>query len=532
MYISDISGEENKAKAICEKMGKLKSMRSNWDNYWEQLAQYGLPRKDNVYGHPTVGEDKHNRLYDSTSVHSNELLASALHGMLTNPSSVWFGMATGEKEVDGVKEVRQWLQDATGKMIRVLNNSNFQEEIHETYLDLGSIGTNTLRIDEDEETVVRFQSKPIYESYIQENSKGEIDTIYRIYKYDLRQIVQEWGEEILDFEMKRMYEKDDTTKFDIIHAIEPVNNDKNFKYASFHVLAEKSLLLEEGTFNEKPYAIPRWTKISGEIYGRSPMMKALPDVKMLNQMMRTAIRAAQKAADPPLMVPDNGFLLPVRTTPGGTNIYRAGTKDRIEPLIHNARVDVAADVIEQIRMRVRQSFFIDQLQLQDGPQMTATEVNQRTEEKLRMMGPILGRLNNELLKPIIDRVFGIMLRKQHFGEMPKELKGKNLEIQYVSQISKAQRSSEADTFTRVIQSIAPIIEASPQVFDNLNADAVLRHHAQIFGLPEEMLRDPKEVEQGRKAQAEAQAAQMQAEQENVQADSAQKMASAEAQVQQ
>ena len=227
------------------------------------------------------------------------------------------------------------------------------------------------------------------------------------------------------------------------------------------------------------------------------------------------------------MIPDNGFLLPVRTQPGGSNIYRAGSKDRIEPLITGGNVNISDTMTEQARQRIKSAFFIDQLQLQQGPQMTATEVMQRTEENLRMMGPILGRLNDELLKPIIDRVFGIMFRKGLFGEIPQALKGKDLEIRYVSQISKAQRSGEADTFTRVIQSVAPILEMQPQMLENINGDAVLRYHADVFGLPEEMLRSKKEVEQSRQKAAQAQTAQMQNEQDNVQADTMQKVSSAE-----
>jgi hypothetical protein len=253
-------------------------------------------------------------------------------------------------------------------------------------------------------------------------------------------------------------------------------------------------------------------------------MKALPDIKMLNKMMQTLIRAAQKIADPPMMVPDNGFLLPLRTVPGGTNIYRAGSKDKIEYLQSAGRIDINNEMVEQARDRIRQAFFIDQLQLQDGPQMTATEVMQRTEEKLRTMGPILGRLNNELLKPIIDRTFDIMLRRGLFAPMPEILRGKQLDTIYVSQISKAQRASEADTLTRVIQSIAPMIEMNPQMMDNINADSVLRYHAHIFGLAEEMLNDPEEVSKVRQARAEQQQAAIQAEQENINADTQQKMA--------
>jgi len=525
MLIADIKGDAAKAKAIVKKFDKLKSMRVNWDSYWEQLAQYVIPRKDDVYGHSIVGEDKHNKLYDGTSIHSNELLASALHSMMTNPSSVWFGLMTGIKELDSNKEVREWLQDSVNKMIQVLNRSNFQEQIHETYLDLGGIGTTVLRIEEDDEDTVRFHSTPIYESYLQENNRGDIDTIYRTYNWSLRQIAQEFGDDFLnkDEELKKMSMEGEERKFEIIQAMEPQTLLKHARFGSYHVIKEKAILLGEATFNEKPYAVPRWTKIAGEMYGRAPAMKALPDIKMLNSLMKVLIRANQKAADPPVMVPDNGFLFPLNNIPGGTMVYRAGTKDRIEPLVHNARLDISKDLLEETRQRVREAFFIDQLQLEQGPQMTATEVLQRTEEKLRTMSPMLGRLNNELLKPIIDRLFAIMLRKEKFSPMPASLKGLDLDIQYVSAISKAQRASEADTFTRVIQSIAPILEINPEAMQNFNGDQIVRKHAQIFGLDEDMLISQEELDNARKQQAEQVLDAQQSEVDNTKADTAAKL---------
>lgn len=530
MYISQLP-DSDKPKEVVKKFARLKGERNNWDSYWEALAQYIIPQKDNVYGSATVGEDKHNRLYDATSIHANELLASALHSMLTNPSSIWFDFQTGDKEIDGDKEARGWMQDAVKKMIRVMNNSNFQTEIHECYLDLGGIGTTPMRIEEDDDTVVRFFARPIYEHYIEENNKGIVDTVYREYDFTLRQIVQEFGEDVVmsNPELSQAYMKDDSKKMCIIHAVEPFYNDKKGRFASYHVLKDKGIMLREGKFNTNPYAVARWSKISGEKYGRCPGMKALPDIKMLNKMMQTMIRAAQKTADPPMMVPDNGFLLPLKMTPGGTNIYRAGSKDKIEFLQSNSRIDINNEMIEQTRLRIRQAFFIDQLQLQDGPQMTATEVMQRTEEKLRTMGPILGRLNTELLRPIIDRVFDVMLRKGLFAPMPEILKGRDLDIVYVSQISKAQRASEADTLMRVIQSVAPVMQAAPQMLDNLNGDMILRYHAHIFGLAEEMLNDPEEVSKVREARAQQEQAALQAQQENVQADTEQKLANSQRQ---
>jgi hypothetical protein len=521
MKLDDIKNKQTLAEHIVKKFAKLKADRTNWDSYWEEIAEYILPRKDNVYGNVVAGEKKHNRLYDSTSIHSNELLASALHSMLTNPTDVWFALSTGEKDLDKNTEVRQYLQDCVKIITQTLNTSNFQTQIHETYLDLGSIGTSVLRMEEDDDMLIRFFSNPIYGSYVEENSRGDIDTVYRCYDYTLRQIEQEFGDEVFDAfpDLKRTYEKEPLYKCEIVHAVEP----RNGKWASIHVLKKQEYVLRDADFNENPHAVPRWSKISGEKYGRSPGMKALSDIKMLNQMMKTLIRVAQKVADPPLMVPDNGFLMPLKTVPGGTNIYRAGTKDRIEPLQTNARLDIGAELLEQTRVRVRQAFFIDQLQLQDGPQMTATEVNQRIEEQLRIMGPILGRLNNELLKPIIDRTYAILFRKNKLPDAPDLLKGKELEIQYTSQIAKAQKAAGANTLNRVIQSVGPLIEMNPTVMDVFNSDEAVRIHADIFGLPEEMLNNQDDVKAVRQARAEQQQAQIDAERENVEADTAQKV---------
>jgi hypothetical protein len=260
-------------------------------------------------------------------------------------------------------------------------------------------------------------------------------------------------------------------------------------------------MLKESGFNEFPYVIPRWTKISGEVYGRSPAMKALPDIKMVNEMMKATIRAAQKVVDPPLMAPDDGVVMPLRTTPGGINYYRAGTSDRIEPLETRGRIDLGMQLIDTVKIQIRQAFFIDQLQLNEGPQMTATEVMQRTEEKLRLLGPILGRQHFELLKPMVDRIFGIMLRKK-------------LLLNYSSMIARAQRSSEAENFNRVLGVVAPLAEIQPQVMDIINFDGAVRKIADIFNLPHEMMNRDEDV-QAKRQQDQEQMAQQQAQEQQL-----------------
>lgn len=517
---------------VVKKYDRMKGERVNWDEYWEDLAEYFIPRKDNVYGYKLSGERKQFRLYDSTSLVTLELLSSSLHGMLTNPSSVWFGMETGVKELDSRKDVRDYLQTCVQIMIDTLNQSNFQEEIHETYLDLGGIGTTILSIEEDDIFDVRFRSSPIYSSYIDENERGIVDRVARCIEMSWRQIKRKFGEKVFKDhpDCLDLCNHRPDLKEEVIFLIEPEDDSKpnKQKYKAYYVLRKKRILLKETNYQSWPFAVPRWTKLNEEKYGRCPAMKALPDVKMLNAVMKTTIRGMQKIVDPPLMVPDNGFLLPINTTPGGTNFYRTGMKDRIEPFPVPSRPDVGLDFIENIRQRVREHFFVDQLQLINQRDMTATEVMQRTDERLRFLGPILGRLNNELLRPIVDRVFDILNRRGKLPEPPPILAEQpDLKIIYTSQIAKAQRTGEANTLNKVIQASLPIIESQPDVMDNFNGDGVLKYNARIFGLPEEMLKSDEEVGEQRQARAEQQQQMMQAQKQNIQADTAQKQAKAQ-----
>lgn len=491
---------------------RLKNERVNWDSHWDDVARYVQPRKDDIYNGKIAGERKVTRLYDSTSLQANQLLASALHGMMTSPTSVWFALSSGDRELDKRENVRLWLQDSTLRMTQAMNNSNFQTQIHETYMNLGGIGTSVLFMGESKEAGgadFYFRADSIYQYAIEEDIEGRATEVYGMYKRTYKQLVDEFGEDSLDDDFRFSGQSQPNRMFEVIHIVR-----KNKKYdekqpdvetnkpiVSIHVLRQTKNVLKESGFNEHPFAVPRWVKVPNEKYGRSPGMLSLPDIKMLNSMNKVIIRGAQKVVDPPLIVPDNGFALPLDTRPGGSIYKRAGVQDEITPLITNARPDIGLDLLDSYRQRINAAFFIDQLQLIQQNNMTATEVMQRTEENLRMMGPIVSRLDSELLRPIVDRVFGIMLRKNRFAPIPEELKGRDLDVRYVSQIAKAQRASEAETLNRVIGSMLPIIESDPSVMQNFDSSKVLKHQAQVFGLPQEMFKSDEEVEAIKKEEA-------------------------------
>lgn len=518
-----------KPKQIVDRWHRMKSSRSLWESHWQQCADYVIPRKADITVKRTQGDKRNVDLYDSTASQSAELLAGALHGMLTNPASYWFELTTGDDVIDAKDDVRLFLQDVQIKMHSVLNNSNFQTEVHELYLDQIWAGTGCFAIEEDPQTVVRFAERHIAEICIEENNRGLIDTVYRLFEWSAKQIVQEFGFEACSKKVQEAFEKDPQLKFKVIHAVQPrelKEEDKEkfgpkfYPYESYYVLVDELHELSEGGFREFPYAVPRWTKSSGEFYGRSPTMKALPDIKMINEMMKTTLKAAQKMVDPPLMVPDDGFVLPLKTTPGGLNYYRSGSTDRIETFGDNARVDFGYQVMEDVRKRIREAFYVDQLQLAQGPQMTATEVLQRTEEKLKLMGPMLGRQQSEFLRPMIDRVFNIMLRRKMLPPPPEALREVNgkIEVKYSSLVAKAQRVAEGNNIVRAIQTIAPFVQMDPMVTDNFNGDEAVRIIASVYGIPQKMIRDQRSIKQMREGRAQAQQEAMQMEKESRAAD--------------
>jgi len=471
-----------------------------------------MPRKADVTKTRSRGDKRTELIFDSSPLQAVELLAASLHGMLTNPSTPWFSLRFKD-DMENEDEAKEWLESATETMYAAFNRSNFQQEIFELYHDLITFGTAAMYIEEDPDDILKFSTRHINEIYVAENDKGRIDTVYRKFKISARAAIQQFGSAV-SMKVDTINAKDPYEEIEIVHAVyprsdfDPKKQDKsNMPFESIYIEYSSGDELSVSGFREFPFVVPRYLKASHEIYGRSPAMTALPDVKMLNEMSKTTIKSAQKQVDPPLLVPDDGFILPVRTVPGGLNFYRSGTRDRIEPLNIGANTPLGLNMEEQRRNSIRNAFYVNQLMMQQGPQMTATEVIQRNEEKMRLLGPVLGRLQSELLKPLIDRTFNIILRNNLFPPAPEFLAGKDIEIEYVSPLAKAQKSTELSSIMRAIEILGSLSNVAP-VFDHINMDKLVRHLADIVGVPQKILKPQNQLNAERQ-QAEAQQEQMQ-----------------------
>lgn len=530
---------KKKAQGYVDKLAAMQKDRSTWETHWQECFDYIVPRKGEVVSEGTQGEKRGAELFDTTAVMSNQLLSGALHGMLTNPATRFFELIMGDPALDKDEDVKQWLQEVGQRMFVVLNNSNFQTEIHEIYIDEGAIGTACLYMGEHPEKIVHFSARPIKEIFIEENNLGLIDTVYRLFKWKPRQVVQEFGLEKLPQYVKEQYSKGCDEDWEIVHAVQPSNDEnadkrKAFPFTSCYLLKDKPLIIAEGGFKEFPFAVPRWTKTSGEKYGRGPGMDMLPDIKMVNKMMETTLQGAQKTVNPPLTVADDGVIGRVRLTPGGLTVVRPG-EPPIKPIIMDARVDFGYQAVEDVRKRIRSGFYGDLFSLNSSSGMTpktATEINMFSEQQMKLMGPVMGRQHFELLRPVIARLFGIMSRRNLIPPAPRAVQGRAFDVRYSSLIARAQRMSEGQNLARALTVAAPIIQLDPNAADIINTDDSVKHIMEVYGVPQSLIRKNKEVTDRRKARADAQAKAAQQAQEAHDAEVAGKVLPAAAQMHQ
>ncbi|MGE4551765.1 MAG: portal protein [Desulfovibrionaceae bacterium] len=505
--------EEELSRWVLARLRAMESARRPWIDLWQELCDFMLPRKNSFTGSGVRrGRSGDERIFDATAPHALEVLASSLGGLLTNPALPWFDIRVRRPEAAESGPVREFLRQARERMVRLFNTeaTGFQTHVHELYLDVALLGAGVMYVEADPECVVRFCARPLGEVFLAENARGVVDTVFRRYELTARQAWQEWGEACSDAVRAKLADRPEDAVA-IVHAVFP-REDRDpaglgvghFPFASVYLEAESGRVLEESGYLEMPYMAPRWAKAAGEIYGRGPGLTALSDVRVLNAMARTALMAAEKMSDPPLMVPDDGFLGPVRTGPGGLSYYRAGSSDRIEPLPVAVDLRAAEEMMTQRRDSVRRIFLNDQLAPADSPALTATEALIRQSEKMRVLGPVLGRMQTEFLGPVIGRVFRILLRAGELPALPDELDPGEIEVRYVSPIALAQRQYEAQGLVQAMEYLKPFVGAGDGfgVLDNFDTDRIARHAAELFGAPGEYLRPDADVARLRAQRAE------------------------------
>ncbi len=525
------------AKALIARYQTLSNKRVNWETLWDELSTYILPNKTDFIAKKTRGTKRAAQLHDSTAVHAAQLLAASLQGTLTSAATEWFALRFREEELNENTEAKEWLEKCEHAINQELNQSNFNTEVGESYLDLVVFGTAPLlmdvKTDKGQFGGFNFRALHLSNVVIDENSDGKVDTVFRKFTVTARQAHQMFGDECGD-KIKACLEKDPDKEFEFIHAVFPREIEGEFAmvappsqrpFQTYYVnIDDKKICQETGNY-ELPILAPRWSKVTGDVYGYSPACVARADIKTLNEARKLAMTAWEKSIDPPLLAPRNSIFGTLNYQSSSINYVSDPSQIAAMPNGTNWNADQL--MLNDIRSSVRRIFFADQLELQESPTMTATEVQVRYELMQRLLGSTLGRLQSEFLTPLVERAFYAMLRANVLPVMPEVISemGGDLDIEYVGALARSQRVEEVTSIQRLAESAMMLAQLNPEVLDIIDTDKAGRTISDRLGVPAEVLRGKDEVDELRANRQQQQQQMMEQEQAQAELGQAEQVAS-------
>ena len=450
-----------------------------------------------------------------------------MHGALTSPAIRWFSFKARNTQLNANTKIAQWLEHASDAVFFALQDSNFNLEANEGYLDLAGFGTSII-FEEPMSDVswegLDFSAIPVREGYFEQDYKGRVFRFYRILQWTATQIVTKFGKDNVPKHIIEKAENASTVdeKIDIIFCVYPrdeVKGDttwvrklapKKRKYGYKYVLrAEGEPLGKEGGYYEMPAYVPRWQKTSGSQWGFSPATIALSDTITLNALVELILQALEKVVDPATLTTERGLISDLDLGAAGLTVVR--TLEDLAPYESRANFNASTLIVDDLRNRIRQVFLVDQLELKESPQMSATEVNARVDLMQRLLGPVLGRLQNDFLSPMIERTFRILWRAGKINDPPKELTGEDeIDIEYTGPMARAQRSDKIAAIEQHLQAVMAVGEVFPDLVAQVDQDKTGRLLAALRGAPVEILKTEDEYAEDQEAAQEERNAMLQA----------------------
>lgn len=525
------SDAKERRKAYLNRLNPLEQERSLYFDHWKSLSEYILPRRGRFFVESrNRGEASINAaIYDNTGTLALRTLAAGLMSGITSPARPWFRLTTPDPEMMEFAPVRSWLHKVEQIMRTVFAKSNLYNALYNVYEELGLFGTHAMHIDEDFEDVVRAYPMTAGEYSLGLSERCDVNAVFRPTSFTVWQCVERFGEQnvsrsVLEKFKRGQYE----TWVPVLHAMLPNANfrpgapgPRGKPYTSVYIDRDSGesdpTFMSESGYNEKPFMAPRWTVKGADTYGSSPAMDALGDVKQLQFMQLRKAEAIDKLVDPPLQAP------PQTKNSGGMNNYPGGVSyiDSTQPqggarALYEVRPDINGILldIQDTRDRIREALYYDLFRmlatsLQGRREVTAREVEERHEEKLIMLGPVLERLHGELLNPLIDRVFAIMFRNRMLPEAPQEIAGDLLRVEYISILAQAQKAVGISSIERLGGFVTGMAQFNPDVMMKFNFDQAVDEYADMLGVPPDLVVPDEQVEKRRRAAAELQARQQQ-----------------------
>lgn len=497
--------------------GDMKSKKSNFENLAQESARFNLPHRANITQKNAEGSELDTRIFDGTGQEATQICASGIQTYLVSPYSQWFVLGFKKREHRENKELQEWAVNAGEALYEKLNLSNFNRNMAEFLLDLVALPGATLYKEKDPKDIFRFKTIPFDEVLIRENSRGQVDTIYRQYKWSVYEAYDRWGAEA-GSEIAELYAKKEyDTKFDFTHAVAPrvdrnvaKKDNKNMEFYSCFVLDSKKKKIEESGYTRCPYYIGRWGKVSGMVWAYPPGVRALPDLRMLNRITEENIISVQTNSSPAWMFPDENFLMPLDMNPRGINYRTGGPLDKGNmpyPLVSGGNVQLGIEFEKERRMMIERRFFVNlfTINYQDA-QKTAYEIAQQAQRNMLIVGSVIGDLIKEVLEPILMDCLRDAYEAEELPEIPVDgMKFEDLAFGMISPLAIAQKAAKAQNLNAYLSTVLQMATGGvPGAADKVNWDAAVDELASIHTINPKINYSEKEMKSKREAAAKAQ----------------------------
>lgn len=504
---------EELAVRLIKRVDSLKAARQVHESVWRECYDYTYPLRGAGLSETVLdaqsAKSKVAKLLDGTATDSARMLASALMSGMTPANAQWLNLDSELLPDDAAA----WLSTCATLVWENIHAANFDAEGYESNLDVVCAGWFVLYIDEDrDEGGLSFQQWLLSQCYVASTRRdGIVDTIYRCYQLTAAQAVKEFGEKNVSEKIRETARKSPDEKFEFMHCIFPretyvVNARlaKNLRFASYNIEVSGKRIVRESGYHEFPCCVPRWMKIPGTAYGIGPVYDALPDCKELNETKRMEKAAQDLAIAGMWIAEDDGVLNPRTVKVGPRRIIVANSTDSMKPLLTGADFNVAFSAEDRLQASIRKIMMADQLQPQDGPAMTATEVHVRVALIRQLLGPVYGRFQAEYLQPLVERCFGLAYRAGAFPPAPESLQNANFNVRYISPLARAQQLENVTAIERLGQNVGILASISQDAVDLIDTDEATRVIADALGVPAKVIRTSDAVEQLRQQRQQAQ----------------------------
>ena len=499
--------QELTLQRVLSRFDTLRSMRSNYESVWDEITDYVIPSRGS-YSQLTTNvsaQRRDRKILDITGIISCRTLAARVLTEMTSPNDRWFDLRLKDPTLDANENVRRFLYELGEKVFNTLNDGwNLPHiEVTTDWIAYGTACMFVQAVEEEGKKELVFKSIPVTELFIAENFKGTPDTVFRYFRLPIRQIAQEFGTDKFTKDLLEALNKDPDQLHEVIHAVYPSETyqigakmKKGMKFKSCYVLKESKILLSEGGFKDMPFIVFRFWKRTGEPYGGSPAWDSLSDIRMINVMSETALRLVQMEAFPPLLAASDGVIMPLKTMPNGVNIGGMSPDGRrlIEPLMTGGKTQLAFEVLEQRRQAIRNAFFVDPLINRENSIRTAAEVQKRASEELNGIGPFVSRYEQEYLEPLIERVLSHILETEYDEtNIPEELQGMTLDIEYTAPLAKTHRARQLDSTVSFLQLLQTLAQADPTILGVLKKENLVGLMTDLLGVPYFVLKTAEEL---------------------------------------